>query len=154
MADAITQTYHIMQIMQIMNQLRRLASEGDQMACLTGMSVPQLACIGLLFYREDNGDGAVYQRDLEDCFKLRRSTISSLLSTLEKKALLQRVSVPHDARLRRLVLTEQGRELGRKVIGHFTGLNDLLVADLDAEERKTLRSLLEKIERSLAARCP
>ena len=154
MAGSITQSYHIVQLMKIMNQLRRLAGEGDCDQSFSGMSVPQLACLCYLFYHAEEGGSPVYQRDLETCLKLRRSTISSLLNTLEKKSLIQRIPVSHDARLKQLVLTDAGQALGREVLEHFTGLNQVLVADLDPEEQDTLRSLLDKIECGLASRCP
>ena len=151
MTDAITQDYQIIQMMQIMNQLHRMSVEGDFAARTGNMSVSQLACISFLAYQNDR---PVYQRDLENCFKLRRSTISSLLTALERKGLLQRVPVPHDARLKRLVLTKAGNELGNRVMDHFAGLNSILVADLCAEERQTLHRILKKMERGLASRCP
>ena len=154
MTEPITHSYQIMQIMQIMNQLRRLSADGEFERSISGMSVPQLACIGYLTYYKDNDDPPVYQRDLETCFKLRRSTISSLLTTLEKKGLIRRVPVAHDARLKRLVLTEAGGDLGDRVMGHFTGLNSILVADLDQEEQQTLHRILEKVAEGLARRCP
>ena len=154
MIEPIPHSYQIIQIMQIMNQLRRLSADGEFERSIGGMSVPQLACIGYLTYHRNNGDPPVYQRDLETCFKLRRSTISSLLTTLEKKGLIQRVPVPHDARLKRLVLTEAGKALGDLVVGHFTGLNSILVADLSEEEQQTLHRILAKVEQGLARRCP
>lgn len=154
MTEPMAHSYQIIQIMQIMNLLRRLSADGEFEESIGGMSVPQLACIGYLTYYKDNEDPPVYQRDLETCFKLRRSTISSLLSALEKKGLIRRLPVPHDARLKRLVLTEEGKELGDRVMGHFTGLNTILVADLDEEERQTLHRILEKVEQGLARRCP
>lgn len=151
MTDAITQNNQIIQMMQIMNQLHRMSSEGDFETCTGSMSVSQLACISFLAYQKGR---PVYQRDLENCFKLRRSTISSLLTTLEKKGLLQRVPVPHDARLKGLVLTKAGNEMGNRVMDRFADLNSILVADLCAEERQTLHRILDKMERGLASRCP
>lgn len=150
--EPIERSYQIIQIMQLMNQMRRLSVGGDFEKAVAGMSVPQLACIGYLAYQ--GRYEAVYQRDLETCFKLRRSTISSLLTTLEKKDLIRRVPVAHDARLKQLVLTESGHILGDRVMDHFSSLNDILVADLDEDERETLRRILEKMERGLARRCP
>ncbi len=151
MPEPIIQSYEIMQIMQIMNQLHRLSMRGECDTRINGMSVPQLACIGYLAY---HGGQPVYQRDLETCFKLRRSTISSLLTTLERKDLIRRIPVSHDARLKQLALTEAGRQLGDHVMDHFTGLSRLLVADLDREERESLHHILEKVSKSLAGRCP
>jgi len=151
MVEPIRQSYQIIQIIQIMNQLHRLTVHGDFPCQTSGMSVSQLACIGLLAYEEGR---PVYQRDLEECFKLRRSTISSILTTLEKKDLIQRVPVAHDARLKRLVLTRSGKALGDQVKDHFAALNDVMVADLDEKEKDTLSRILEKVDRSLARRCP
>ena len=151
MPEPISRSYQIIQIIQIMNQLHRLTVDRDSLCQTGGMSVSQLACIGYLAYDDSR---PVYQRDLEECFKLRRSTISSILTTLEKKGLIRRVSVSHDARLRQLVLTEAGRALGDRVRDRFTALNDILVADLDEEEKATLSRILEKVDRSLAHRCP
>ena len=151
MAEPIRQSYQIIQIIQIMNQLHRLTVNGDFPCQDSGMSVSQLACIGFRAYEEGR---PVYQRDLEECFKLRRSTISSILTTLEKKDLIQRVPVTHDARLKRLVLTRSGKALGDQVKDHFAALNDVMVADLDEKEKDTLSRILEKVDRSLARRCP
>ncbi len=154
MTGSIKNSYQIIQIMQIMNQLRRLACAGDCSQTVSSMSVPQLACLGHLYCYGENGGGPVYQRDLETCLKLRRSTISSLLNTLEKKQLIKRVPVPHDARLKQLILTKEGQDLGRIIQEHIADLNQVLVADLDPEEQDTLCALLDKIESGLTARCP
>ncbi len=151
MTEPIAQTYQIIQIIQIMNQLHRLSVDGDAPCQMGGMSVSQLACIGFLAYEDSR---PVYQRDLEVCFKLRRSTISSVLTTLEKKGLIQRVPVAHDARLKQLVLTSAGRALGNQVKDHFAALNAVMVMDLDEEEQATLSRILSKVDQSLAKRCP
>lgn len=150
MTAFVNQPYQIVQVMQIMNQLHRLAVSLPDNPFPPGMTVSQLACIGFVYYQEDT---EVYQRDVESYFKLRRSTVSSLLNTLEGKDLIQRVSVPHDARLKKLVLTPQGREIGDRVQDFFIYLNRHLVQDLDENEQKTLYDLLVKINDGLNRRC-
>lgn len=53
----------------------------------------------------------VYQRDLEQTFSVRRSTMSNILSLMDKKGLVKRESVEHDARLKKIVLTEKAISL-------------------------------------------
>ncbi|MGM9578696.1 MAG: MarR family winged helix-turn-helix transcriptional regulator [Evtepia sp.] len=139
---------NITQFMCVMNLLHRIAIRQLPDALLQGMTVSQLAAIGFLFFQEEKD---LYQRDLESFFKLRRSTISSLLNTLEKKELIQRRSVPHDARLKKLVLTPQGRQVGSQVHQLFTGLNQRMVRGLSQEEMDTMRSILRKIEQNLCS---
>lgn len=114
-----------------------------------GFTISQLATIGFLFYQEER---EVYQRDLEGFFKLRRSTVSSLLNTLEKKDILRRVPVPHDARLKRLVLTPKGLDVGLRVQKQFLFLNHLLIQGLTPEEQETFARILEKVENNLNAK--
>lgn len=138
--------YHIIQIMCVMNQLHRLAIHQTEQEPPPGFTISQLAAVGFLFYQ---GDQEVYQRDLENFFKLRRSTVSSLLNTLEKKDILCRVPVPHDARLKRLVLTPKGREIGAQVQKQFLLLNRLLIQGLTPEEQETFARILKKVEHNL-----
>ena len=48
----------------------------------------------------------VFQRDIEREFSITRSTVTNILQLMERKGYIQRLSVPQDARLKQLVLTE------------------------------------------------
>ena len=50
----------------------------------------------------DNQDRDIFQRDIEEMFSIRRSTVSSMLQLMEKKGLIIRESVGYDARLKKL----------------------------------------------------
>lgn len=141
--------YHIVQIMCVMNQLHRLALHGPKGELPPGFSISQLAAVGFLLYQQGQD---VYQRDLESFFKLRRSTVSSVLNTLEKKDILRRVSVPHDARLKKLELTQKGWDLGKQVQSCFLYLNDLLIQGLSPEEQSVFAQILKKVECNLNAK--
>ena len=94
--------------------------------------------------------GDVYQKDIESFFKLRRSTVSSQLDTLEKKGLIQRVPVSHDARLKKLVLTEEGLRISGQVLLVLEQMNDFMIQGLSQEETVVLTNLLRKIEQNLS----
>ena len=55
-------------------------------------------------------NGAVYQRDIEKQFNIRRSTATGILKGMERDMLIHRVPVSDDARLKRLVLTDKARD--------------------------------------------
>lgn len=54
---------------------------------------------------EKNED--VYQKDLEKCFEITRSTASKVVNLMVEKGMVERQSVPWDARLKKLVLTDK-----------------------------------------------
>lgn len=55
--------------------------------------------------QDENRD--VFQRDIEEAFRIKRSSVTSVLQTLEKKELIVRQSIPEDARVKKLVLTQK-----------------------------------------------
>ena len=113
----------------------------------SGMTISQLSTIGFLYFSQQ---GDVYQKDIESFFKLRRSTVSSQLDTLEKKGLIQRVPVSHDARLKKLVLTEEGLRISGQVLLVLEQMNDFMIQGLSQEETVVLTNLLRKIEQNLS----
>ena len=141
----------VTQLARIVNQLHRIAIT-HSCDCVDspssgGMTVSQVSTLGYLLL-QDGSD--VYQKDIEQFFKLRRSTVSSMLNTLEKKGFIQRQAVPHDARLKKLVLTDVGRQLSSLAGQIFLQINELMVQGLTQEELATLSTLLEKIETNLS----
>lgn len=69
---------------------------------LNGMQGPLL---GYLYHKSRQGD--VYQKDVEKEFRIRRSTATVMLQSLEQKGYLVRVASTEDARLKRILLTEK-----------------------------------------------
>ena len=60
----------------------------------------------IIHYLYDRPEENVYQKDLESLFHIARSTATGLLLGIEKQGNVLRCSVPGDARLKRIVLTE------------------------------------------------
>ena len=59
----------------------------------------------ILRYLEDHRGENVFQKDLENAFKVRRSTVSKTVELMEQKQLIVRESVNGDARKKKLCLT-------------------------------------------------
>ena len=91
----------------------------------------------------------VYQKDIEAEFKIRRSSVSSVLDTMEKNGFIFRVSVASDARLKKLVLTEKSKLIGQ----HYRDTVDLFEQQVSsgftAEEIETLRRLIARINHNV-----
>lgn len=147
MATVSQYAYQMWLLICIVNQLHQVAQDIPCGGIPPGMTVSQLATIGLLSFSEQED---VYQRDIEAFFRLRRSSVSSQLDTLERKGLIRRVPVPHDARLKKVVLTEEGLKISDAILGLLGKINDRLVQGLTAEEVDQLNGLLRKVEQNLS----
>ncbi len=69
-----------------------------------------------------NKDRDIFQRDFEKEFDIRRSTASHILSLMEENGMITRESVPYDARLKKIVLTEKALNIQTEVMCFFDNL--------------------------------
>lgn len=106
--------------------------------------------MGYLFDAENEGRD-VFQRDLENNFGITRSTVSKVLSLLEKKELISRESVSHDARLKKIVLTEKSRAIGRTMRREHDEMEKMLRSGFSPEEITVLCGFLERLQNNIAS---
>ena len=100
-------------------------------------------------YFQRRQEKKVFQRELEEEFKIRKSSVTSVIQILEKKGLVRRIGVPGDARKKELVLTEQGIAVQETVLERLNRLEDMANQALGEEERKLWFSCIRKIEARL-----
>lgn len=103
----------------------------------------------ILGFLYNNPDRAVYQRDIEREFRINRATVSGMISLMEQKGLIRRLSVSHDGRLKKLGLTQLGRELHENQIRRFEALEGLLEDSLAPEELQQLFVITDKLRHTL-----
>lgn len=103
----------------------------------------------IIKFLSENQDKDIFQKDLEDAFSIRRSTVSRNLLLMEQKGLIQRVSVPYDARLKKLVLTPKALEFHRMIQNDLQQNDAFLLRNFSPEEQETLLRLLNKLLRNL-----
>jgi DNA-binding MarR family transcriptional regulator len=78
-----------------------------------GITGPQAHILNFIFDR--SGNAAVMQKDIETEFDIRRSTTTKALQIMESRGLIVRSSVETDARTKKVILTEKGKEIQREV---------------------------------------
>ncbi len=116
--------------------------EIDNLTCSNGW------IIGHLCEAERQGQD-VFQRDLENEFGITRSTASKVLILLEKKGLICRVGVSHDARLKKITLTDRSREIGSRMSEDAYRMEKVLTKGFSTEELETLYSYLERLQKNI-----
>ena len=99
----------------------------------------------LIYFLYDQTE-PVYQRDIEKRLCIRRSTVTATLNRMEKNGLIVRESVPEDARLKRIVLTEKAISLHNDVEKECQFFESVLTAGISMED-------LEQFQKNLQVMC-
>ena len=100
-------------------------------------------------YFYENRDKDIFQRDFEARFSIRRSTATNMLQLMEKNGIIHRESVPYDARLKKIVLTEKAIDIHKKATKNIEEIEKKLKAGISEEELKSFYSVVEKIKANL-----
>lgn len=110
---------------------------------LTGM---QFAIVS--YIAKESLEREVFQKDLEQKFDIRKSTVTGILNTMERDGLLLRETVPYDARLRKMLLTDKALLAKKNTEQVIDSVESQLSKGLTEEEIATFLSLLEKISKN------
>ncbi len=103
----------------------------------------------ILGYLYENQGREIFQRDIQEQFSIRRSTVTGILQLMERNGLITRSSVERDARLKKLELTPRGVELHERVERSIRQVEDRLSQCLTPEEKATFLTICEKIRAHL-----
>lgn len=110
---------------------------------------PSLIQVEMMVYLLNNEKRKVYQKDLEQVFKLRRSTISGVLQTMEKNGMIKRIDSANDARVKRIVLTAKAKTLHEKGVNMFRKLESKVVQGIDQEKLDVFLDVLEQMKKNM-----
>jgi DNA-binding MarR family transcriptional regulator len=89
--------------------------------------------------------GPVYQKDIEAFLKIRRSTISGILHTMEKNDLIIKTSIETDYRLKKISLTDKALNLHQEIDLKFKSLNEEICKNIDQKDLDIFLSVIDKM---------
>lgn len=87
-----------------------------------------------------------FKKDIEKEFQIRRSTATGILNVMEKNGLIQRVPCKEDARQKKIVVTEKGKELHNKSFEQMQEFEKRLKSCLTEKELKEFFNILDKLK--------
>lgn len=88
---------------------------------------------------------AVYQRDLERCFRVQRSSITTMLKGIEQAGFITRTPVAEDARLKSLAATEKGLACYDQLERCINAFEARLQQNVSEEELSHLEEVLDRL---------
>ena len=129
--------------------IRRRADSFSARYGLTGIQSRILSFIA------DKPERDIFQRDIEQQFGIRRSSVTSVITNLEQNGFLKRQAVPGDARLKKLVLTASGMAIHREITESIREFEYSISGYLEPQEREQFLSMLKRIIENLGGSvCP
>ncbi len=103
----------------------------------------------ILRFLSEHQEQDIYQKDLEEEFGITRSTASRVLALMEHNGLIRRESVAHDARLKKLTLTEKSRRLDQTMHERGQAMDARLLKGFTVQEQQQLFAFLDRIRQNI-----
>lgn len=108
-----------------------------------GISTMQAKILGFIYNNSEDKD--IFQKSIEEEFDIRRSSVTSVLTLMEKNELIKRVSVSEDARLKKIILTDKGIEVNKLVYREIFEIERVIYESLSKEELDSFIFNLDKL---------
>lgn len=108
----------------------------------------QMRVLGFIKVNSAN-DKKVFQKDIEHEFKIKGSSVTSVLNNLEKNGYILRKSVESDRRLKQIVLTEKAENVCKMHWKAVQKYESAIERGLTSDEIENLQKTLQKIEENI-----
>ncbi len=119
----------------------------DDEKCAKNPTLTQMKILGYILEHEDE---EIYQKDLENIFKLSRATVSGVLQTMEKYQLIDRVIDSNDTRTKKIILNKKSKEIFEKHEKEFSNIEKIILKDINKEELENFLYVLRKMKDNLS----
>ena len=103
----------------------------------------------ILKFLVENDGKEIYQKTLEERFKVSKATISEVIQTMENNKLIERVPTKKDARLKQIILTDISRQRVNEMDKCFKTLNNELEKGLSEKEKEQFLVTLRKMKNNI-----
>ncbi len=127
-------------IHKVAHKMKREIDHANQKLGVSGV---QGRIIGYVRCESKNRD--VFQKDIEEHFELRGSSVTSTLQNLEKMGFIVRESIPTDQRLKRIVLTKKAIDIHNQITKNIEQVEKEAFSSINKEEEQLLSDLLKRI---------
>lgn len=133
-----------MVINQISNRLRR-RSQAVQKS--VGISESQGRVLNFIIVESRLRD--VYPRDIEEEFDLRSSTVTGIVSDLEKEGLIKRIADEKDGRLKKLIITDKAESIIDALQEEIEETERLLLTGISTEEKTIFLDIARRMLKNI-----
>lgn len=105
--------------------------------------------MSIILFLYEHRDEDVFQYDIEQELSITRSTVSRVISLMEKKGYVERSSVLWDARVRKITLTGKASAIAEEVRNTADRLERTLFDGFTRDEQLWMMRAFERMQRNL-----
>ena len=117
-----------------------------EIGCYDNLTGNHSYILGFLYV---NSQKDIFQKDIEKVFSIRRSTATGILNIMEKNSLIERVACTEDSRMKKIVLTEKGKQIQKESFEKIKKFEKKLKANLTEDELNQFFIILDKIRSNI-----
>ena len=136
----------IFEIKLLQNSIMRMIGKDMKNQIYSPPSLIQAEIIQYLF---QNQQKEMYQTELETVFELRRSTISGILKTMEKKNLIKRIDSKKDARTKQIILTQETLKIHVEILEYLKHLEQKLLSNIEEQDLAIFLKVVEQMRENI-----
>ena len=107
--------------------------------------------IDIITFLARHSEREIFPQDVERRFGITRSTSSRVLALMERKGLIVRESVPRDARLKKIVLTDKSRDIAEALRANAVAMEGILLQGLSDDEIREFMHVLDVMQTNLVS---
>lgn len=104
----------------------------------------------IMGYLYANSDHDIYARDIAKTFEIGKSSVTNILQLMEEKGYLTLEPDERDGRLKKICLTEKGKETQRQTMALIDKMHEDLEEGITEEEKQTFFLVAEKMKKNAA----
>ncbi|MCM1102681.1 MAG: MarR family winged helix-turn-helix transcriptional regulator [Clostridium sp.] len=113
----------------------------------TPLTQLQGGILGYLYHHD--AAEPVYQKNIEEVFRISRATATNTLQVMEKNGLIVRKVQDRDARLKRIFMTEEACREHMQMEKRMEELDAYMLAGMSREETEQFLMLLDRVRENL-----
>lgn len=130
----------------LQNQIKTIIRNSVPCSPMAPQSQLQGGILGYLYHHQEQ---PVYQRDIEKEFRISGATATNTLQVMEKNGQIVRKALDRDARLKRILMTEEAMQGHRQVEEHMEMMEQRMIRGLSASEVTELHRMLDVVFKNL-----
>lgn len=129
------------EINAVSNMLKRNAPKPD--------NAPTRMQMWIIGYIRNNSDRDIFQGELERTFNITRATASDILKRMERDGFVVRKSATHDARMKKIILTDEAIQIADEIRRNILKNEHLMARDISEDDLNTFFRVIDKIKENL-----
>lgn len=116
----------------------------------TGTSLTSIQALVLHYIITESENRDIFPKDLEEFLEIKPSSVTSLISNLERNGYLRRESLSNDGRYKKLVLTQQTLNMKTEINTRIENYMKSMFVGISEEDLKVFEKVISQVMENIS----